>query len=111
MTKKHKQMVQAALQQAAEELRNTSAAYVVIQLDDVWYEIAYPFRKAGRICGALKKTGERCRSKALHRGNKCKFHGGLSTGAKTPEGKARAIAALRAGQARWLAEKHNRMQS
>lgn len=101
----------AAIQQAVEELRNTGAAFVAFQFDDEWYEIAYPFRKAVRICGSRKKTGERCRCKALHRGDKCKFHGGLSTGAKTLEGKVRAIAAMRAGQARWIAEKSSRMQS
>ncbi|MFZ2540998.1 MAG: HGGxSTG domain-containing protein [Gallionella sp.] len=111
MATKQKPATDAAIQQAREELRNAGAAFVVFQFDDCWYELAYPFRKAARICGARKKTGERCRSKALHRGGKCKFHGGLSTGAKTPEGKARAIAAMRAGQARWIAGKTNRMQS
>ena len=94
-----------AIRQALAELRITGAAFVVFQFNDGWFELAYPFRKAASICGARKKTGERCRSKAKHRGGKCKFHGGLSTGAKTPEGKARAIAAMRAGWARWMAGK------
>jgi len=111
MATMHKQSTEEAIKQAAEGLRNTGAAFVAFQFDDEWYEIAYPFRKAKRICGARKKTGERCRSKALHRGDKCKFHGGLSTGAKTPEGKARALAALREGQARWIAEKSHRTHS
>ena len=39
------------------------------------------------------------------RGSKrCRLHGGLSTGPTTPEGKARTIAALKAGRARWLAK-------
>jgi len=100
-----------AIEQAREELRITGAAFVVFQFFDCWYEFSYPYRKAARICGARKKTGERCRCKALHRGGKCKFHGGLSTGAKTPEGKARAIAAMKAGQARWIANKTNQKQS
>ena len=94
-----------AIQQAIEELRTTGATFVVFLFNNYWYELAYPFRKAARICGARKKTGERCRCKALHRGSKCKFHGGLSTGAKTPEGKERAIAAMRAGWARRIAGK------
>jgi hypothetical protein len=105
MATKQKPTSEAAIQQAIEKLRITGAAFVVFQFDDCWYELAYPFRKAARICGARKKTGERCRCKALHRGSKCKFHGGFSTGAKTPEGKAKSIAALRAGQARWIARK------
>ena len=33
------------------------------------------------------------------------MHGGLSTGPKTPEGKARTLAALKAGFQRWVAER------
>jgi len=33
------------------------------------------------------------------------MHGGLSTGPKTPEGKARTLAALKAGLQRWRAER------
>ncbi len=101
MTTTYKQTIRQALA----ELRTTGAAFVVFQFNDGWFELAYPFRKAARICGARKKTGARCRCKALHRGGKCKFHGGLSTGPKTPEGNARAIAAMRAGWARWIAGK------
>ncbi len=38
-------------------------------------------------CDATKKNGEPCRQKAIYRGGRCKFHGGLSTGPKTEEGK------------------------
>jgi len=31
----------------------------------------------------------------------CRWHGGLSTGPKTPEGKERALKALREGWKRW----------
>jgi hypothetical protein len=44
-----------------------------------------------------------CQCKLILKGGKCKFHGGMSTGAKTPEGKERSIAALRAGWAKWRA--------
>ena len=33
---------------------------------------------------------------------RCHLHGGKSTGPKTPEGKARVVAAMVAGRARWL---------
>jgi hypothetical protein len=38
-------------------------------------------------CDAKKKNGEPCRQKALYSRGRCKFHGGLSTGPKTEEGK------------------------
>ncbi len=54
------------------------------------------------ICGARNRQGNPCACKLLLRGGKCKFHGGMSTGAKTPEGKARSIAALRRGYDEWV---------
>lgn len=80
----------------AREALRAGAEFVVYEHGGHWYELT---RRIRRVCGALKKTGERCRSKDLHRGGKCKFHGGLSTGPRTPEGKARSIAAMHAG--RW----------
>ena len=40
-----------------------------------------------------KRTKLRCRSPAIKDKTKCRFHGGRSTGSKTPEGKARQIEA------------------
>lgn len=82
---------------AREELRATGAEFVLFEHSGEWFELAG--RKLRRVCGARKKTGDRCRSKDLHRGGRCKYHGGLSTGARTLEGKARSLAAMRAG--RW----------
>jgi len=59
-------------------------------------------RLNGLICGAKTRRGTPCQCKALLRGGKCKFHGGMSTGAKTPQGKARQLA----GFYRWLAQKN-----
>ena len=52
----------------------------------------------GRIsctrCNAKsKRTKQRCRNPAIKGKTKCKHHGGRSTGSRTPEGKARQIAA------------------
>ena len=58
-------------------------------------------RIEGKTCGAKNRRGLPCQCKLLLRGNKCKFHGGMSTGAKTPEGRERALAALREGWLRW----------
>jgi hypothetical protein len=45
-------------------------------------------------CGAwARSSGKPCIAKALKNG-RCRFHGGLSTGPKTPEGKARCTANL-----------------
>jgi hypothetical protein len=46
----------------------------------------------------------RCRNWALPGSTRCRLHGGHSTGPLTPEGKARTVAALKAGRARWLAK-------
>lgn len=45
-------------------------------------------------CAATsKRTGERCRAPAMKGKATCKTHGGRSTGARTPEGRAKAAAA------------------
>jgi hypothetical protein len=43
-----------------------------------------------------------CRNWAIEGRTRCKFHGGLSTGPKTPEGKARVVAAMIEGRRRWV---------
>ena len=50
-------------------------------------------------CGARgKRTGRPCPQSGLFRSGRCRWHGGLSTGPKTQEGKARAAANV---QIRW----------
>lgn len=51
------------------------------------------------ICGAMNRRGLPCQCKLLLRGRRCKFHGGMSTGPRTPEGKARAALNLRKDRA------------
>ena len=69
----------------------------------IWYEpktgthrmTHKPRRKDQPRCGARRKyDGKPCQAKALANG-RCKYHGGLSTGPKTPEGKRRALSNLR----------------
>jgi hypothetical protein len=43
--------------------------------------------------GLSKRTRQRCQAPAIKDKTKCKFHGGRSTGSRTPEGKARQIEA------------------
>jgi hypothetical protein len=54
-------------------------------------------------CGA-KLHGQLacCRRWPVKGKKRCRLHGGLSTGAKTPEGKARVLAALSEGRRRWI---------
>jgi len=51
-------------------------------------------------CQATTRTGRPCRALALENG-RCRLHGGLSTGPKTPEGWERT----RAGYQAWLARR------
>lgn len=79
-----------------------------------------PLTRSGKTCTAIKKNGERCQSKKLYKGEKCKYHGGLSlnaeekakitaetgrefrkTGPATPDGWARTLAGFR----RWVEER------
>lgn len=44
----------------------------------------------GLRCGARgKRTGRPCPHTSIYANGRCRWHGGLSTGPKTPEGKAR----------------------
>jgi len=43
-----------------------------------------------------------CRNWAVPGRSRCRFHGGMSTGPKTPEGKARVVAAMVGGRHRWV---------
>ena len=47
-------------------------------------------------CGAKRhRDGQPCQAKSEPGKRRCRFHGGRSTGPKTPEGRARALANLR----------------
>ena len=47
----------------------------------------------GTRCLAKTRQGTPCQNPAIKNRSRCKLHGGLSTGPRTPEGKARSIAA------------------
>lgn len=60
------------------------------------------------LCGARNRRGEQCRVRLevfrCRNGNwRCRWHGGLSTGPKTPEGKRKAVQAMQDGWKRWRA--------
>jgi len=50
--------------------------------------------REGKACGAKTRRGSMCVATGMKNG-RCKNHGGLSTGPKTPEGKAKALSKLR----------------
>ena len=57
-------------------------------------------RKSKQICGAKTRTGKPCQAPGNGRGDRCKLHGGKSTGPKTQEGQARSLAALQGNHSR-----------
>jgi hypothetical protein len=64
-----------------------------IDLDGCERLIGWRERKKDRPrCGARTRAGGSCKAPALQGKERCRMHGGLSTGPKTPEGKARSIA-------------------
>lgn len=56
-------------------------------------------------CEAKTRAGGECRNKSEPGKRRCKFHGGKSTGAKTPEGRARIAEAQRRRWAAYRASK------
>lgn len=58
-------------------------------------------KQAARVtCGAKRhRDGQPCQAKSEPGKKRCRFHGGRSTGPRTPEGKARALGNLRRGRA------------
>ena len=55
----------------------------------------WPFGQngTGQRCAAKTRKGTACQKPPLRGKARCRLHGGLSTGPKTPEGKARIAAA------------------
>jgi len=63
-----------------------------------------PLRRKDRPrCGAWTRTGAPCLVRVEPGKRRCRFHGGLSTGPRTAEGKARIAAAQRRRWAEWRA--------
>lgn len=48
-----------------------------------------------QTCGARTRKGTPCRANAINGKERCRFHGGMSTGPRTPEGRARIAEAQR----------------
>jgi hypothetical protein len=62
-----------------------------------------PHGKDKQRCGALVRHRRGfCRKWPVPGKERCRLHGGRSTGPLTEDGKARSLAAMRAGRQRWL---------
>lgn len=57
------------------------------------------------VCGAKTRNGTPCKCKSEPGKKRCRFHGGKSTGPRTPEGKARIAEAQRK---RWAEYRHRK---
>lgn len=56
--------------------------------------LPFPDELRGLTCGAKTRAGTPCKLTSLYGNGRCKFHGGLSTGPTTDEGKRRVAANL-----------------
>lgn len=56
-------------------------------------------------CGAMTRKGTPCLCQSEPGKRRCKFHGGMSTGARAPEGRERIREAQRRRWERWRAER------
>jgi hypothetical protein len=71
-----------------------------------------PHGKDKQRCGArVRHRDGFCRKWPVPGKERCRFHGGCSTGPLTEEGKARALAAMHAGRQRWLEEMRTKKAS
>ena len=69
------------------------------RIADTWRERGYgypppqfppiPADLAGLACGAITRAGTPCKLTGIYLSGRCKYHGGLSTGPKTPDGRAK----------------------
>ena len=50
----------------------------------------FPDELRGLTCGAKTRAGTPCKMGGLYGSGRCRLHGGLSTGPRTSEGKAKA---------------------
>lgn len=62
--------------------------------------VAFPEECRDMTCGAKTRRGTPCKMTSLYGSGRCKLHGGMSTGAKTAEGKARQLEGYRRWQER-----------
>ena len=78
-------------------LRERNFVNGVVMQDDLLEEeisVAGGRIRCRRCAAQSKRTKLRCRSPAIRGKKVCRIHGGLSTGPRTPEGRARSVEAI-----------------
>ena len=89
----------------AERLLEAERAALAVKLAQ-WREREAERAAKRRVrCNARTRKGTPCRCLSEPGKARCKFHGGMSTGARTPEGKARIAEAQHRRWERWRAER------
>lgn len=85
-----------------DELAERRAEYFIEH--GVWLPLAlpalpeFPPECNDMVCGARgRRKGTPCQCKEIEHNGRCKWHGGRSTGPKTPEGKIKSLANLKRG--------------
>ena len=81
--------------------RQAMEAHIEAQLVAIREREAERAKRLRVICRAKTRKGGQCRNKSEPGRARCKFHGGKSTGARTPEGIARIAEAQRRRWARY----------
>lgn len=72
-----------------------------------WVHARIVVAKRGKRCGARTRKGTPCRCARVPGRKRCRLHGGLSTGAKTSQGRERIAEAQRQRWALWRAKRGN----
>lgn len=99
----HARLMSSATDTFGTSTRKRAQARVTLQNDGTRRGVPADYKGDDpRLCNARTRSGRPCRALKL-KGGRCKMHGGMSTGPKTPEGRARCAENLR----RWR-EKHAR---
>jgi len=60
------------------------------ELETLEYMPSLPLEFDDLRCGAKTRAGTPCKIKSIYANSRCKLHGGLSTGPRSAEGKAKA---------------------
>ncbi len=62
-----------------------------LEFDTGEYQFRSLPKRARKKCGAKCRTGKPCKAPVVHGRNRCRMHGGLSTGPRTWEGIMRIV--------------------
>lgn len=95
-------MARRVLKPSTPELRKRLRAHfdATMCIHETWRAAGYPYpppetpsfpdELRDLCCGAMTRKGTSCRNIALFSNGRCRFHGGLSTGPRTEEGKRKS---------------------